>query len=665
MRLNLPGYVAKLLVLLKPHKIVKLVKNKHNIPEEWIMSYSSYPRMATVPQLFAEQAKDTPDAIAVSDNLEQLTFADLDRRSDRLAWALLDAGILPESAVAIVMRRSVRMIVAMLAVLKVGGTYVPVDENCPAQRLLLILEDAGIKFALTDEANTHRLQKMPVLVVSETVTSTDPPDRAKGPFPTPSHSGPLSRAYIMYTSGSTGTPKGVEVVHRGIVRLVRNTNYVEFGPTDVVGQVANPAFDAITFEVWGALLNGSRVVILDTDTVLSPKNFASAIEKHGITIMFLTASLFSVMAATIPTAFGRMRTLMAGGDAVNPEAARTILKMGPPQRLVNGYGPTECTTFSVCHWIQSVPEGARSIPIGRPISNSEAFVLNGALEVVQVGEAGDLYLGGDGLARGYLNRPELTAERFIAHPFDSTPGARLYKTGDRARYLPEGTIEFLGRLDHQVKFHGFRIELGEIETALKKHPQVIDAVVMVVKASAHDDRLAAWVSLINPERLSESDLRLFLSDELPKYMVPSHVVVLAALPLNAVGKVDRNLLPDPLSAQRGQEGGALASTQLETRIMEIWKQVLSLSSVGVDENFFDLGGTSLTLALVADRLQALNKPFEITDLFRHPTIRTLARFLGTTEDQSGGALVRAAQERAARQRAAFRARPQSPVVNKI
>ena len=641
---------------------MKSLENSTQIPEEWNMSFSDYPRLATVPQLFAEQAKSCPGAIAVSDGREQLTYEELDRKSDRVAWSLADANVLPEDAVAIVMRRSVSMIVAMLGVLKAGATYVPVDENCPAQRLRLTLEDAAVKVALTDEANACRFEEMPVSILLNPEFAPENLNRSR--FCAPKECGPLSRAYIMYTSGSTGVPKGVEVVHRGIVRLVRNTNYVNFRQTDVAGQVANPAFDAITFEVWGALLNGAHLRVLDTDTILSPKKFAEAIETHGISIMFLTASLFSVMAATAPSAFGKMQTLVVGGDAVNPDAARTVLRTAPPARLVNGYGPTECTTFSVCHWIQSVPEDARSIPIGRPISNSEAFILNDRLELVEAGVTGDLYLGGDGLARGYLNRPELTAERFIAHPFGADPSARLYKTGDRARHLADGTIEFLGRLDHQVKFHGFRIELGEIETALRKHPLVIDAVVKVVRASAHDDRLAAYVSSNTPERLHEADLRQYLSHDLPKYMVPSHIVVLEALPLNAVGKVDRSRLPDPIPA-RLQSTVIKTSTTLEGQIMEIWKQVLSLPSAGLDDSFFDLGGTSLTLALVADRLQTIvRKPFEITDLFRYPTVRALAGFLRQADDQSKGAQLRAAQDRASRQRAAFRARPQSLAGNK-
>lgn len=618
--------------------------------------------MATVHELFAEQVKRSPLSIAVSDTDGQLSYDDLNRKSDYLAGVLVQLRVEPESAVAIVMQRSTLMIVSMLAILKAGCTYVPIDENCPVSRLQLILDDAGVKIALTDNANVGRLRDIPVrAIISGIAHQTGEMTCSVAATVPVFASGPLRRAYIMYTSGSTGTPKGVEVVHRGIVRLVMNTNYVEFGPGDVVAQVANPAFDAITFEVWGALLNGARLVVLEPGNILSPQAFARSIENHGITIMFLTSSLFSVMAATVPTAFGKMRTLIVGGDAVNPEAARIVLHTAPPEKLVNGYGPTECTTFSVCHWIQSVPANAKSVPIGRPVANSEAYILDTDLKLVAPGEAGDLYLGGDGLARGYLNRPELTAEQFIQHPFDSSPNARLYKTGDRASYLQDGTIEFLGRRDHQVKFHGFRIELGEVESALRTHPDVIDAAVKVVQASAHNDRLAGYVSTRDSHRLSESGLRSFLEERLPKYMIPSHIVILEQLPLTAVGKIDRSRLSDPVPS-RSQASESGAAGRLEIQIIEIWKRVLSLSSVSVEQSFFDVGGTSLTLALVAHQLEEVaGASFEITDLFRYPTIRALAAFLRGSGSAQSGLLLRDAKERANRQRSAFRVRAQPDI----
>jgi amino acid adenylation domain-containing protein len=621
------------------------------IKPEWCISVSEYPRMSSLHELFEEQVAQHPSAWAVSEGQQKLTYTELNRQVNDLAWFLIRSGLEPESTVAILMDRSIAMIVGMLAVVKAGGTYVPLDEHCPLSRLRLIFEDAGIQIALADEANAGRLEGIPATVLI--CGGTD--ESAGGAIieDPPIVSGPLSRAYVMYTSGSTGTPKGVQVINRGIIRLVRNTNYVDFRPSDVVAQIANPSFDAITFEVWGALLNGGRIAILKSSIILSPDKFAAAIATGGITVMFLTASLFSVLADTVPAAFGTLRTLVVGGDAVNPQAARTILNAAPPERLVNGYGPTECTTFSICHRIRYVPQDAVSIPIGRPISNSEAYILNGALRMAPPGEEGDLYLGGDGLARGYLNRPELDAERFIPHPFNLNPGAKLYKTGDRARFLETGIIEFLGRQDHQVKFHGYRIELGEIENALRKHPGVVDAVVKIWQGSRHDGRLVAYASLRAASACSEADLRDFLAKVLPEYMVPSHVVVLASLPLTSVGKVDRASLPDP-TRRAPPAPTSSVNTELETNIKAIWKRVLSLNAVGVHDKFFDLGGTSLTLALVEHQLRRLvAAPFEITDLFRFPTIATLAAFLSGGSAESSQ--ISEAQQRARRQKAAFRA----------
>ena len=616
-------------------------------------NYCDYPRMATVQELFSRQAAETPDAVAVVCGDARLTYRALNSQADRLARTLLAAGVRLETKVAIAMERSIEMVAAMLAVLKTGGSYLPLDPHAPLRRTLSILADAGAHVVLTDQSQAVNLKADGLRVIL--------PEEAVAPVPIPEDSelwpatGPENVAYVMYTSGSTGVPKGVEVLHRGIVRLVKNTNYVEPNAFEVVGQIANPAFDAITFEVWGALLNGGRLVILPSEVVLSPQRFASAIRKNEITCMFLTASFFNVMAASVPDAFGTMRTLVVGGDAVDPGAARKILETAPPERLVNGYGPTECTTFSVCHRIEQVKQEDKSIPIGYPIANSEAYILDEDLRIVANTVPGDLYLGGDGLARGYLNRPDLTTERFIPHPFSNEPGARLYKTGDRARYLNDnGLIDFLGRKDHQVKFRGFRIELGEIEVALRNYAGVIDAVVVVRQSSAEDKQLVAYVSGFSEKLFNESLLREHLRQTLPGYMIPAHIVVLAALPLNRVGKVDREALPAP-SERTANNITSTPMNVLEKRIAEIWRSILNLDQVGAEDNFFDLGGSSLTLALVENRLRTLtNYPFSITDLFRYPTIRALARFLDGKSD--GNSLLRDARRRADRQRTILQTR---------
>jgi amino acid adenylation domain-containing protein len=632
---------------------------ENDIPKEWTSSRSVYPRMGTVARLFEEQVHLLPDNIAVSDGVRTLSYGALNRTANRLAQRLLDADSRPGDRIAIAGRRSVDMVTGMLAVLKSGGVYVPVDASGPAERINFVLEDAQVRLVLIDEDCSSAPFGGGRALVPLRDGSQDEPGCDGVPLRIQE---PEDAAYVMYTSGSTGAPKGVEVTHRGIIRLVRNTNYVDFGPSDVVGQIANPAFDAITFEVWGALLNGGRLAIVPTDTVLSPTKFAAAIRGEGITTMFLTASLFSIIAATEPTAFATMKTLVVGGDAVDPNAARKVLGSAPPGRLVNGYGPTECTTFSVCHLIERVPENAKSIPIGRPISNSEAYILDADLQPVAPGVAGDLYLGGDGLAKGYLNRPELTQERFIPHPFDASPGARLYKTGDRARFLEDGLIDFLGRQDHQVKFHGFRIELPEIEIALRKHAGVVDAVVKVWKRSENDERLVGYVSALASEAVAggtlpskavnEPQLRQFLQRELPSYMVPSHIVVLASLPINAVGKIDRSALPDPSLRNAARQPAALANP-MEREIAQIWQEVLRIEGVGPEDNFFDVGGTSLTLALVESRLRSRTEaPFSTTDLFRYSSIRTLAQYLnGPPETASAASTGRL---RGGQQRAAFK-----------
>ncbi len=336
---------------------------------------SDYPSAASIPQLFQETTQKVLDRIAVTDGQVSLTYQQLSEKSTAIAHALLNRGLQSEEPVALLLPRSADLIVAMLAVLQAGGTYVPVDESCPAQRLRWILEDTGTRLALTSASEFARLAGCPVQALDLLFLAREAHSATPAPaFPTIRSD---QRAYIMYTSGSTGTPKGVEVLHRGIVRLVRNTNYVHFDETDVVAQVANPAFDAITFEVWGALLNGARLVILPSSTVLSPGSFSQALATQRVTTMFLTASLFNVMAATVPDAFRSVRTLVVGGDAVPPEAARQVLRVAPPKRLVNGYGPTECTTFSLYHLIKEVPADALSFPSAnrsptpKPISSTK------------------------------------------------------------------------------------------------------------------------------------------------------------------------------------------------------------------------------------------------------------------------------------------------------
>ncbi|MGH9614443.1 MAG: non-ribosomal peptide synthetase, partial [Bryobacteraceae bacterium] len=584
---------------------------------DWNQTSTGYPRNATVHELFSQQAALTPDAIAVIDKDQAISYRELNRRANQLAHYLRSLGVRPGSAIGISLDRSIPMVVAMIASLKAGACYLQLDAGYPGERLRFMIEDAHPAVLITDSSHAHKLAAHGARFVAlDTEQHCIDNENAENPAEAVKAT---DLAYIMYTSGSTGNPKGVEVVHRGIVRLVRNTTYVEFKTSDVVGQVANSSFDAITFEVWGALLNGSRLAIVPTEIVLSPERFSDTIRKQNISTMFLTASLFSVIVARKPDAFSTMRNLLVGGDAVPPEHARKVLQTAPPERLLNGYGPTECTTFALWHLIDDVPANATAIPVGRPLSNTRALILDNQLQPVPAGVPGMLYLGGDALARGYLNRPELTAERFVSDPFDR--GGRLYKTGDLARYREDGVIEFLGRADHQIKFHGFRIELGEIEAALRQHPQVDDCVTVITDGAADERRLVAYVASSAEPHPSPSDLRIFLRSKLPEFMVPAIFVVLKALPLSAVGKVDRSALPAPQPAFR-TAGAESPTTEMQRAIAAIWKTAAGIENPGLDDNFFDLGGNSLAIAAIEAELRSrFDADLPVTDLFRYPTIR--------------------------------------------
>jgi amino acid adenylation domain-containing protein len=613
----------------------------------WNDTKTGYPRDATIPDLFAQVAVEHAENIAVVDGHERITYRELDQRSNRLASHLRRQGLEIGARVGLALDRSISLVVSMLAVLKAGGVYVPLDSAYPTDRLRFMISDADLAAIITDKANEQKLPSGARLIPVEDA-------RGEQAGQAPEHgSNAESTAYIMYTSGSTGTPKGVEVPHRAIVRLVRSATYVDFGPSEVFAQIANSSFDAITFEVWGALLNGARLVILPTSIVLSPEAFADAIQKYRLTAMFLTSSLFNLIAARCPSAFHTVRHLLVGGDAVDPRWARQVLETAAPRRLINGYGPTECTTFSVTHEIREVAQGAKCVPIGRPLSNSQAFVLDWNMQPVPAGVVGELFLAGDGLAKGYWNRPEITAERFVNSPFDASGKARLYKTGDLARYQANGVIECLGRSDQQVKVRGFRVELGEIEMAMRRHPGVADCVVLAEEDSSGAKSLRAYVAAVRGTSPSREEIRSFLAERLPEFMLPASFAFVDALPFSPNGKVDRAKLR---LLDRGQESEvskppAIPLTGGQLLVAGVWKKVLGMNGFGVDDNFFDLGGNSLLLAAVESQLRpSFATPFTITDLFEHPTIRTLAARL--TDGSKERDPVAEAQERARRQKMA-------------
>ncbi|HEX6911521.1 MAG TPA: amino acid adenylation domain-containing protein, partial [Longimicrobium sp.] len=595
---------------------------RRTILEEWNRTDQTYPSDRSIQALFEAQAADTPDAPAVAWEGGSLAYAALNARANRLARHLLRLGVGADVRVGICLERGAEMVVAMLAVLKAGGAYVPLDPGYPAERLAFMVADSGAAVLITRDALRGTLSGAPVVSVDGDAGRIASED-ASNP---PSASGPGSLAYVIYTSGSTGTPKGVAAEHRGVVRLVRDTDYVDVRADDRIAQASTASFDAATFEIWGALLNGASTVMIARDAALLPADLARAIRAQGITTLFLTTALFNHVAREVPDAFHPLRTLLFGGEAVDPGAVRTVLAAGGPERLLHVYGPTENTTFSTWHRVDAVPAGAQTVPIGRALAHSTAFVLDRAGRPVPAGVAGELFVGGDGLARGYLGRPALTAERFVPDPFASTPGARMYRTGDRVRWVEEGSasrtgvLEYLGRFDEQVKIRGFRIEPGEVESVLAAHPDVREARVVVREDAPGEKRLVAYVA----GGMDVDALRAHLRRTLPEHMVPAAVVRMDALPISPNGKVDRRALPVPDLAS-AEDAHLAPRTPAEEVLAGIWAEVLGVARVGAADDFFVLGGHSLLATRLVSRIRSVFAvELPLRAVFEDPTVLALA-----------------------------------------
>jgi amino acid adenylation domain-containing protein len=595
--------------------------------EGWNDTAADYPREQSLHALFAAQAARTPDATAVVFEDEVLSYAALDARSSQLAHHLRDLGVGPEVVVGLCLERSIQMVVALLAILKAGGAYLPLDPDYPAERLAFMLADAQAPVVITQQALRGRLTGAPDKVVlidgDQDLIATRPTT------PVLAKVTPQTLAYVIYTSGSTGTPKGAGISHQAVARLVLGTDYVELGAQAVVLQMAPLAFDAATFEVWGPLLNGGSTVLVERELALSPRDLRRTLRQKAVSRLFVTTALFNRLAQDTPDIFATVGEVLFGGEAVDAGAVRAVLAAGAPGRLAHVYGPTESTTFATAYQVNEVEAGALSVPIGRPIANTRVYVLDQGLEPTPIGVAGELYIAGDGLARGYLNRPGLTAERFMACPF-GTAGSRMYRTGDLARWRADGELEFLGRIDHQVKIRGHRIELGEVEAALLGHPGVAQAVAIVREDEPGDKRLVAYVVAAGDEAPDVGGLRAHLKQSLPDYMIPQAIVGLEALPLTPNGKIDRKALPVPEGRPEGLDYVA-PRTPVEETLAGIWAEVLKIDRVGVHDNFFELGGHSLlatrVTALVRERLGV---ELPIRALFEQPTLAMQAEKCATT-----------------------------------
>lgn len=592
---------------------------------EFNRTTTAYPRERTIAELFAEQVALRPEAPALTLQAETLSYRELDARAELLAAELRMLGVGPDVLVGIFLERSLEQIVAIVAIIKAGGAYVSFDPAYPAERLAFMLADTHAPVLLTSRALQAKLPS-----TSARVLRLDEVRDTASPHP----STPAARttadslAYVSYTSGSTGRPKGVAVPQRGVVRLVRDTYFARFGADEVFLQFAPVAFDASTLEIWGALLNGGRLVIAPPGAV-SLAELGELIERAGVTTLWLTAGLFHQMVEEQIDRLKGVRQLLAGGDVLSTAHVARALEKLPRTRLINGYGPTENTTFTCCHAITTAPAVGRSVPIGRPIANTRVYILDREQQPVPVGVPGELYAGGDGLARGYLNRPELTAEKFVPDAISGEVGARLYRTGDLARWLPDGTVEFLGRIDRQVKIRGFRVEPGEIEAALLAHPAIKDCAVVVRTDATGAKMLAAYLVAKQAPAPTSDVLRAYLAGKVPEYLVPSSFTALPALPLNANGKVDVAALPAADGARPELQGGYLAPRdELETQLAQIWSEILGVTPVGVQDRFFDLGGHSLlAVRMVAQIEKQLGRKLPVSAIFQRRTIAELAPLL--------------------------------------
>ncbi|MCC7416298.1 MAG: amino acid adenylation domain-containing protein [Acidobacteria bacterium] len=582
---------------------------------------SPYPREATLAELFDAAAARFGGAIAIEDGSTRWTYTEAAQRARRLAVALRAAGIGPNAPVGVWLERGAPLVTTLVGVALAGGAYVPLDPGQPPGRAAAVLADTGTRVIVTREALAATVPDgaWQVIALESLEGAAIEPLAPRGAA--------TDAAYILFTSGSTGRPHGVGVPQRAVVRLVCGANYVELGPATVMAQCATAAFDAATFEIWGALLHGGRLVVVPTDVAVSPGALAAYLQRTGVTTMFLTTALIHQIGRELPAALAGVDTVLFGGEAVAPRWIAAIRAAGGPRRLVHVYGPTETTTFATWSEIAGVNPDDATIPIGGPISQTACHVLDAGGELSLLGVPGELHIGGDGLADGYLGAPRLTAEKFVPDAFGGVPGARLYRTGDQVRWRRPGVIDFLGRRDGQIKLRGFRIELGEVEAALASAPGVGGSVV-VVDGEGPARRLIGYVVPLSGAGLDPAAIREAVKAQLPAYMVPAAIVPLAAWPLNANGKVDRRALPPP-DEERAAAGSFVApQTGLEQTVAGVWQSVLGVAAVGTSDNFFDLGGHSLLLVRVQGALEAaLGRPVPLVALFRYPTVGALAAHL--------------------------------------
>lgn len=606
----------------------------------------AFPRERCIHQCFEDWAARAPNAIALECGERRVTYAQLNEQANQLAHSLVSQGVQPDNLVGLLVHRSVEMVVALLGILKAGGAYLPLDPAYPDERLEFMLADAGVSVVVTEK----RLQSHPALT-TKTILCLDEETPALT-WPTHNldvaHTGVTADhlAYVMYTSGTTGEPKGVLVEQHAVTSLVVNNHFVPLSPATVMLQSASLSFDAATLEIWGPLLNGGRLVIFP-DQYTDPQRIAGVIQQHGVNTAWMTSGLFDQFVSLVQDPIPSLHYLLVGGDVVKNSSVTAMQRRNPQVRCINGYGPTENTTFTLCYPIP-LDFTQPSIPVGKIILNRTAYALDTYLNPVPIGVVGELYVGGEGLARGYLNRPELTAKHFITNPFHQHGAANssthLYKTGDLVRWQEDGNLLFCGRNDQQVKLRGFRIELAEIEAQLARLADVREALVLVVEHAAGDRQLVAYVTPAHGRegspKLEPSPLRQALKSVLPEFMVPDQIMVLSEFPLTANGKIDRRALPAADSSTFERPEFSSPEGELEQGLAQIWQELLALSQVGRADNFFELGGHSLLAVQVVARVERqLGRSMSLKNLFDAPVLADLAILLERASRQNHQAIL--------------------------
>ena len=623
----------------------------HRLTVEWNDTRIDYPHDRCIHQVFEAQAALTPDRIALICEQKEMTYADLNCRANQLAHWLRARGIGPDVHVGITVERSLEMLVGLYGIIKAGGVYVPLEPSYPQERLADILEDADISIVLIQ---AHLRDVVPTrdnqVVCLDSDWDTLIADQSDG---NPDCLTTMDNlAYTIYTSGSTGKPKGVMNTHLGILnRLFWMQDMFGLTESDCVLHKTPFSFDVSVWELFWPLMYGATLVVARPEGHKDNDYLVRTINGRQVTLIHFVPSMLELfLQAKDVESCRSLRDVVCSGEALSADLQRRFFaQLGA--RLHNLYGPTEAAV-DVTSWECRRGDTSNVVPIGRPVANTQIYILDRFMHPVPVGIPGELYIGGVQVARGYLNRPELTAERFVSDPFCDEPHARLYKSGDLARYRPDGTIEYLGRIDHQVKLQGFRIELGEIESLLSQHPAIRAAVVAVYGDTTADKRLVAYLVAQVGAPLSDRNLRDYLKRRLPDHMVPAVFVWLDALPLTPNGKVDRRHLPAPTGERASAEAYQAPSSDMERTIAEVWRDVLKIDKVGVEDNFFDLGGNSFLSILAARRLQeALDMDVPVTRLFQYPTVASLARCLrsGSTDQ----AVSQPIEDRAQRRKAAL------------